>query len=418
MNNSSGHSSISVIGAGVVGLSCALWLLEKGFTVTLIDPEEPGSGTSSGNACTIAEYGCIPVNSPDLFKQLPSLMVSRDSPLSINPLYALSHPLWMLEFLGNCRAHRVQHIIDSLGGLLARTWDGLSPLLDIAGARDLLEDRGFMHVFEHQQDFDQAWPNNKIRREQGARLREISAEEIRELEPNLTKSFVRGLYFEGIHQVLDPLALCKRYADSFQQQGGQLLRAKVTDVREKPDGVQLSFDNAPHINTDKVVIAAGAFTRFIHGLGSVSRKLDTERGYHVLFQNQQQLLSRPVYWHGSGFYATPMNLGLRVAGTVEIAGYNAKQNTRITDYLARKVGEMLELPETPDSTWLGFRPTFPDSLPAIGYAEGSRRLLFATGHHHLGLTLSAITGRIVAELANDEEPTHDVAPFSPGRFQR
>ena len=418
MKLSSKDSSITVIGAGVVGLSCALWLIEKGFTVILVDPDEPGAGTSSGNACTIAEYGCIPVNSPNLFRQLPSLMISRDSPLSINPLYAMSHPLWMLEFLSNCRTHRVQHIIDSLGGLLGRTWEGLSPLLDMAGARDLIEDRGFMHVFQNQRDFDQAWPDNLMRRKQGAKLREIRADEILELEPNLKKPFVRGLYFDGIHQVLDPLALCQRYAESFQQRGGQLVRAKVTRLNENSDGVQLSLENGEQLHSDKVIIAAGAFCRFIDGLGSIAKKLDTERGYHVLFRGYQQLLTRPVSWHGSGFYATPMNLGMRVAGTVEIAGYNQNKNTRITDYLARKAREMLALPETPDSTWLGFRPTFPDSLPAIGYGEGSNRLLYAVGHHHLGLTLSGITGRIVSELAAGEEPVHDIAPFSPSRFQR
>jgi D-amino-acid dehydrogenase len=411
------HSQkIAVIGAGIIGLSCALWLERKGFRVTVIDPEPPGSGTSSGNACTIAEYGCIPVNSPDLFRRLPSLLLAKDSPLTVNLNYALRRPSWLLDFLSNCRASRVEHIIDALGGLLAHTWEGLAPLLDMAGARDLVAERGFMHVYRDQHEFDLAWPANQVRREHGARFTALDAGDIRDLEPKLKPRFERGLLFDGISQVLDPLALCHRYAQLLEQSDGRILRARVVAISEGKDDVSLSLDSGENIAFDQVVVAAGAFSRFIDGLGKLVSRLDTERGYHVLYRDRQQLLSRPVSWHFAGFYATPMNLGLRVAGTVEIAGYHDRQNPRITDYLSRKAAEMLDLPATPDQTWLGFRPTFPDSLPAIGYGAGSSRVIFAVGHHHLGLTLSGITGRLVAELAGGEAPCLDIASFSPSRF--
>jgi len=408
---------IAVVGAGIVGLSCALWLQRKGFRVTVIDPEPPGSGTSSGNACTIAEYGCIPVNSPDLYRRLPSLMLAKDSPLTVSLSYALKRPGWLLDFLSNCRASRVERIVDALGGLLAHTWEGLAPLLDTAGARDLVSERGFMHVYRDQREFDLAWPANQARKEHGARFTALGAGDIRELEPNLKPPFERGLLFDGISQVLDPLALCQRYARQLQHDDASILRARVAAISESTDDVSLSLDGGETIAFDQVVVAAGAFSRFIDGLGKGVSKLDTERGYHVLYRHRQGLLSRPVSWHFAGFYATPMNLGLRVAGTVEIAGYKEKQNRRITDYLSRKAGEMLDLPASPDQTWLGFRPTFPDSLPAIGYGEKSSRIIFAVGHHHLGLTLSGITGRLVAELAGGEAPSTETAAFSPTRFE-
>jgi D-amino-acid dehydrogenase len=412
--NSQTH--IAVIGAGIVGCSCALWLQTKGFKVTLIDPEAPGSGTSSGNACTIATYGCIPVNSPDLFRRLPSLLFSKDSPLSLNLGHVLSHPAWMLEFLINCREHKVARITRLLGKLLAKVYDGLDPLLDMAEARDLLTQQGFMHVYRNDQEFNAMKKSNQARRAQGADFVELDQGDIRELEPNLKIPFERGLLFDSISHVLDPLALCQRYVECFQRNQGQLLRQRALEVIHGDGGVQIQLDNGESIDAERVVIAAGAFSKAIEGIPTQLLKLDTERGYHVQFSNMQHLLNRPVSWHHAGFYATPMNLGLRFAGAVEIAGNHPELNPRIISYLTRKAHEMLELPDKPDQEWLGFRPTCPDALPVIGFSTVSEHIIYAFGHHHLGLTLSGITGKLVAELANGEDPSHNITPFSPRRF--
>jgi len=407
---------IAVIGAGIVGCSCALWLQKKGFAVTLIDPDDPGAGTSSGNACTIAEYGCVPVNSPDLFRRLPSLLFSKDSPLSMDLGYVLSHPAWMIEFLLNCRAQKVARIIRQLGKLLSKVYDGLDPLLDMADARDLLTQNGFMHVYRDQLEFDAAKRANQARREQGTNFVELDQGDIQDLEPNLKIPFERGLLFDSISHVLDPTALCQRYVECFKRNQGQLLRQRALEVIHGTGSVQIRLDNGASIDAERVVIAAGAFSKFIDGIPTRLLKLDTERGYHLQFSNMQHLLSRPVSWQQAGFYATPMNQGMRFAGTVEIAGYKKEKNPRILNYLNRKAHEMLDLPAQPDQEWLGFRPTCPDALPVIGFSTTSEYILYAFGHHHLGLTLSGITGKLIAELANGEEPSHNIAPFSPRRF--
>jgi D-amino-acid dehydrogenase len=407
---------IAVIGAGIVGCSCALWLQKKGFAVTLIDPEDPGSGTSSGNAGTIAEYGCIPVNNPDLLRRLPSLLFSSDSPLSLNPGYVLLHPTWMIEFLMNCRAHKVAQIIQALGKLLAKVHAGLDPLLEMADARDLLTQQGFMHVYLDQREFNAAKRANQARREQGSNFIELDQGDIQDLEPNLKPPFERGLLFDNISHVLDPMALCQRYVECFQRNQGQLLRHRALEVRHGAGSVQIRLDNGECVDAERVVIAAGAFSKFIEGIPTQRLKLDTERGYHVQFSNMQNLLTRPVSWQQAGFYATPMNQGLRFAGTVEIAGYHKEMNPRMLSYLTRKAHEMFELPAQPDEEWLGFRPSCPDALPVIGYSTVSEHILYAFGHQHLGLTLAGITGKLIAELANGEEPSHNIAPFSPRRF--
>jgi D-amino-acid dehydrogenase len=410
------QTRIAVVGAGIVGCSCALWLQRKGFEVILIDPDDPGSGTSSGNACTIAEYGCIPVNSPDLFRRLPSLLFSSESPLSLDLGYALTHPGWMIDFLKNCRERKVNRTIRLLGQLLAKVYDGLDPLLDMADARDLVEQRGFMHVYRDQAEWDAAKRANQARREQGSNFVELDQGDIKALEPNLKAPFEHGLLFDGITQVLDPQALCQRYVECFRQNQGQFLQQRAVAVRHGTESVQIQLDNGENVDAERVVIAAGAFSKSIAGIPMQLLKLDAERGYHVQFSNMQHLLSRPVSWQQAGFYATPMNLGLRFAGTVEIAGLHKEINPRMINYLNRKAHEMLELPEQPDQEWLGFRPTCPDALPVIGYSTTSEYILYAFGHHHIGLTLSGITGKLIAELANGEEPSHNITPFSPRRF--
>jgi glycine/D-amino acid oxidase-like deaminating enzyme len=410
------QTRIAVIGAGIVGCSCARWLQQKGFSVTLIDPEYPRSGTTSGNAGTNADYGCVPVNSPSIFKRLPSLLTSKESPLSLNLGYALSNPSWMIQFLRNCRAKKVEHTIQQLGELLAKTYEGLDPLLDMAEARDLMRQNGCMSVYRNEQEFQTAMPSNLARRAQGVNFTELDRADIQALEPGLKLPFERGLLFEAASHVINPQALCQRYFECFLRNQGEYIPQRAVSIEQVDGSVQLRLDNGGNLQVSHIVIAAGAFSKSIEGIQMNSLPLDTERGYHVQFSNHQHLLTRPVAWNAGGFYATPMEHGIRFAGTVEIAGYGKAHNPRNIAFLTRKAHEMFDLPAKPDQEWLGYRPTMPDALPVIGYSIGSKNVLLAFGHHHIGLTLAGITGKLIAELVNGEEPSHNIQPFSPGRF--
>jgi len=222
--------------------------------------------------------------------------------------------------------------------------------------------------------------------------------------------------FDQAGQVINPQSLTTSYLDCFQKNQGRYVKQRALAVAHEKDAVRIILDNGESLDADRVVIAAGAFSRQIEGTGAHRLPLDTERGYHVQYAGMQSLLNRPVSWNEAGFYATPMDEGLRIVGTVEIAGYHETKNPRNINYLIRKGQEMFDLPERPDQEWLGFRPTFPDALPVIGYSVMSEYVLFAFGHHHLGLTLSGITGKLIAELINHEEPSLNIRPFSPRRF--
>lgn len=411
------HKIVVVVGAGIVGTSCALWLQKKGFSVVLIDPEKPGSGTSSGNACTIADYGCVPVNSPTIFRRLPSLMFSKDSPLSVDSGYAISHLPWLLQFLANCRSARVARITRILGKLLKKTYQGLDPLIEMSGSRHLLSQQGCMYVYKTEREFENARASNQVRRDQGVEFTELNAGGISELEPAIKLPFVKGLLFDRASHVVNPQTLTTRYFECFLANQGRYINQQVLEIDHKRDSLTVILKNGETLDADRVVIAAGAFSAQIKGTGAHRLPLDTERGYHLQYAGRQNLLNRPVSWNEAGFYATPMDQGLRFAGTVEIAGYGKTMNPRNLDYLLRKSREMFDLPDTPDQEWLGFRPTFPDALPAIGYSPHSEYILFAFGHHHLGLTLAGITGKLIAELLNQEDLSHNIDAFSPRRFR-
>ena len=411
------NTSIAVVGAGIVGCSCALWLQKKGYNVILIDPEKPGSGTSSGNACTIADYGCVPVNSPDIFRNMPSLMFSENSPLSVNFGYAIRHMPWMKSFLSNCRASKVAHISRSLGQILQKTYDGLEPLIEYCDAESLLSRHGCMYVYRTEEDFRKASASNQIRADHGFKFTELDSDDIRQLEPGIKLDFAKGLLFSDATQVVNPQSLSTRYFETLLKNGGTYLAHSVKAISHENAGLSIQLEQSDNIKVDQAIIAAGAFSTQIRGVGTSQLPLNTERGYHVEYQGQQSLLNRPVCWNTAGFYATPTDKALRFAGTVEIAGYHNTNNSRNIRHLINHSQQMFDLPEQPDTDWLGFRPTFPDALPVIGPSPVSERVIYAFGHQHIGLTLAGITGKLVAELINNEPLSHDIEPFSPHRFR-
>ncbi len=401
---------IAIAGAGIVGMSAALWAQMRGHQVLLIDPNSPGSGASSGNGCTLATYACLPVNDPAVLASLPRLMFDPNSPLAISYLHALTHPRWMLSFLANCRAKRAQEIAGSLANLLAHADGGLNPLIAEAGAEDLLVARGQLSVWSTKDGARGAVAGLELRRSHGVHFEELSATEATSLEPGLALPIERAVFYPGARHVRDPEELVRRLHARFTALGGKTLCSRVSSVRTGDGGVRVTADG-DIIHVGRAVIASGALSKQIVGSGAERLPLGTERGYHLMFEAEGHRLSRPIGWAEGGFYAVPMARGLRLAGTVEIAALGAKANPRRLSYLARRGAELLgHLPE-PSSSWLGFRPTMPDSLPVIGFSSESDRIIHAFGHQHLGLTLGGITGRIVVDLAEGRQPELPINGF-------
>ena len=405
-----------VTGAGIVGMSTALWAQKQGLKTLLFDPNLPGSGTTYGSACTIATYACIPVNNPSIFSSLPFLLTSRESPLSFNLWHGLKNPRWMLSFLNNCRAAKVKRISEELGQFLIHTDTGLDPLIAEAKAEDLIVSNDCLYVWSSRAGYENALASNAMRREQGVMFDELSPDEVRQLEPNLQQPIHCGLHFKGARHVTNPQELVNLMQKRFEALGGTYQPQRV--VRCEPDdtGVTVYLGDGTTVRADRMALTAGARANRIEGTGAENFPLGTERGYHILYRNHGNQISRPVGWAEAGFYATPMAHGLRIAGTVEINAIDAVFNTKCTDYLKRKSNEMFAGLGEPNDVWLGHRPTMPDSLPVIGLSPSSKRVIFAFGHQHIGLTLGGITGRIVTDLAQGKTPCCSISGFTPERF--
>ncbi|QND65359.1 FAD-binding oxidoreductase [Mesorhizobium loti] len=408
---------IAIVGAGVVGLATALRLAADGREVLLIDPNEPGSGASSGNAGTIAEYACMPVGTPAVLRALPKLLLNPDSPFSLRWPALLQLAPWLVRFMRQSLPAATRANALALAGLLA---DALPAWEEMAGAADLgglLRRNGCLYLYRRESDFAAGAGGRAMRAGFGIHQEILKSDEVAALEPGLPASGTRGLYFPDSMNVTDPKAVMQRLLGAATARGVSVTQAEITGLQVEAGGVQLRGPGF-RIKAGTVVIAAGARSRALAAQAGDRIPLETERGYHLEFQIDAPLLTRPVCPVDLGFYLTPMTGRLRVAGTVELGGLTAPPNPRRLALLDRGVRQIFPKLGSPSSQWLGFRPSLPDSRPVIGPSYGSSRVIHAFGHGHLGLTLAPITARLVADLIGGRGDPARLAPFAADRFGR
>ncbi|HLZ68089.1 MAG TPA: FAD-dependent oxidoreductase [Aliidongia sp.] len=407
---------VAVVGAGVVGLATALHLTDAGREVALIDPNEPGSGASYGNAGTLADYGCVPVGNPGVLRKLPRLLFDGDSPFSLRWAALSALAPWLIRFLrqsgpGRARANAVA-LADLLGEALP-AWQELAAEANVAA---LFRQNGCLYLFRGAGDFDDKALDHRLRAELGMRQQVLNPAEVAALEPALPPIAGHGVFFPDAVHVTDPAALTQALHRVLEGRGTALHRVAVSLLEAEPDGRIRLEGPGLSLLARNVVIAAGAWSRPLARQAGDRIPLDTERGYHLEFATPSPLLSRPVCPVELGFYLTPIQGRLRVAGTVELGGLRAPPNRRRLALLERGARQLFPHLGAPSGEWLGFRPSMPDSLPVIGRSRATPNLVYAFGHGHLGLTLAAVTGRLVAGLMNGRANSDRLAPFAAGRF--
>jgi glycine/D-amino acid oxidase-like deaminating enzyme len=407
---------VAVIGAGAVGCSCALWNQEAGFKVALIDKSSPTDAASYGNAGIFSMTGFAPINSPGLIRRLPKLMFGHDTPLSIDWVYALTHLPWMMKFLRACSAEKVAHITEQLANITNHVEAGFMPLAKRARADDLVKNIASIYIYSTREYFDGDAASIENRRRLGANIDVIEEDEVREMEPHLRAPVYKALRSNDNQFISNPGEYVQRLKNRFTADGGEQINAAALSCAEEGEKVHVRLDNGSTLTCNKLVIAAGAHSRKIIGSGAEDLPLDTERGYHVVYHRAQARITGPIGWSSGGLYASPMDNGLRIAGTVELAGLDKPPSPHRIRYISRMADKMFASLGEPDEVWMGFRPTLPDSLPVIGVAPGKRNILLAFGHQHLGLTMSGITGRVIADLAQGRAPNFDISGYSPNRF--
>ena len=414
---SSPERSVTVVGAGIVGICTALYLQREGRAVTLIDRNQPGEGTSYGNAGVIATGSVIPVGTPGILKKVPKMLFDPLAPLSIRWSYLPQITPWLLRLLWSSRPERVEEISKVLHSISGPALEHYEPLLADAGAGELVGRLGSLYVFLSEEEMQEAEPGIELRRRRGIPLEVLSAAELRQMQPALRGDVAGAIFVPNAAHCVDPLGLSQTLARHFVERGGTMLQEHVLGFRIGPDGPShVSTDRARH-PVDDVVITAGAFSRaFAENLGS-KIPLDTERGYHVQMPNPGVEVRLPMLIPSQGFAVTPMAGGLRCAGTVELGGLDAPPNYARADVILKHAKDLLPgLEDSGVERWMGHRPSIPDSLPVISASPRFRNVFFGFGHGHLGLTLAAVTGRLIADLVAGREPGIDIGPFRADRF--
>lgn len=412
---------VAVIGGGVIGVCSASLLLKHGFDVTIVEPDDIAGGSSFGNAGCLNPSSVVPMSMPGNLSKVPGWLGDPLGPLSIRWPYLPKIAPWLLRFLKAGSRENVEKQAAALGGLLRDSPLAYLPLVENAGARDLLRRDGHLMAYLSRADFDAdalAW---QLRERNGIAYSVLENEALWEREPALSRSYRLGVLLPGNGHTVNPQRFVRALADAFVRDGGRIRRARVQDF-ELVDGrlTGLRTDDGL-LAADRAVVAAGARSRPLAKKLGDAIPLDTERGYHVVISNPEASPRLPILDTAGKFVATPMETGLRLAGTVEFAGLEAAPDWRRARNLLT-LGKRLfpglrdSYPESRLSLWMGFRPSMPDSLPVIGYARRSRDVVYAFGHGHVGMAAGATTGQLVTDLMAGTTPRLPVEPFSPQRF--
>ncbi|MBO0902450.1 NAD(P)/FAD-dependent oxidoreductase [Jiella sonneratiae] len=420
-NRSSPPASVPdviVVGAGVIGLSAALMATFRGLSVTVLDREGPAAGASAGNAGGFAFTEILPLASPGIMRKAPKWLADPLGPLSIPPAYAHRIAPWMLRFWRASSPARFAAATAAQTALNDLSRAELEAFLGETGTLAMLRKDGCLEVYESEAEFCAALPGWRARAEHGIDFRHLSAGEMAELQPGLSPRFTHGSFMPGWYSIADPRDYVLALAERLRALGGRIERDEVRALRPTETGVEIVSDGGSR-QARHVVLAAGAFShRIARSLGE-RIPLETERGYNTTLPPGAFDLKVQITFGGHGFVVSRLSSGIRVGGAVELAGLDRPPNFRRAEAMLKKATAFLPGLDPRDGRqWMGFRPSLPDSLPAIGPSRASRQIVHAFGHGHLGLTQSVGTARLVADLLTGRDPPIALAPFSPGRFRR
>ena len=409
-------SSVGVVGAGIQGICIALFLIKKGFKVTLIDRDDPGKHSASyGNAGHFSPYASVPINRPDILVDIPSMLLSSTGPLSLKWNYVPKMIPWFFKFIKKCSKKNMMHTakyMHQILNLAISSYDELFQEIDISG---LVESKGIIYFWTNK-DLKSRELEINIRNELGVKQQLLTPQEIHDLEPHIKKIYHGGVLYPSARHTRNPKKILLKLFNLFLKKGGIFKKQNINTIDFSSDKKPIIKTNSDSYTFDKAVLACGAFSKKFTDQAGEKIPLDTERGYHIHFKAQDHLLSRPVIFLNRGFGITPMEQGLRVVGTVEFGGLDNPPSKKRILNLANNARYLFpELTEHYDE-WLGFRPTLPDYLPIIGPSKKYQNLFYSFGHQHLGWTLGAITGKIVAGMIAKENTNLNLEPYSSQRF--
>jgi D-amino-acid dehydrogenase len=407
---------VAVIGAGIVGVSTAIWLRRAGAEVTLIDRNAPGTGTSHGNAGILAACSMVPVTSPGLIRKAPGMLMNRDFPLFMRWSYLPRLLPWLRKYLSHASDADTRRIAEGLTHIVGDSVEQHKSLCDDLGLGHWVQDSDYCFAYRSRADFEAERYTWELREAAGFTPEVIEGPAVQEYEPTLGPDITCVAKMKNHGYIRSPGGYVQALAKAFEGMGGTILEAEVKDVTIVSDRMESIETNAGTITCDDLVIATGVWSKPLMQKLGLNIPLEAERGYHIVFEGATGGPNRPFMIASGKFVATPMEQGLRCAGIVEFGGLEAGPSQAPLKLLRRQVRQAFpNLKATSEIEWLGHRPAPSDSLPLIGQI-GQSRVFTAFGHHHIGLTGGPKTGRLVAGLITGQQVNTDLRPYDPQRF--
>ncbi len=410
---------IGIVGAGVIGVTVAHALVRDGHEVRIFDADGIASGASAGNAGAFAFSDIIPLATPGILRQAPKWLFDPLGPLSIRPGYAAQILPWMMRFARASMPDRYAAARDAQAALMRLSQAALDRLLAGVDGEHLIRREGQLQIYDTVAQFRASQPGWREREAAGIRFDRLTSHDaICEIQPGLSERFTQAVFTPDWINTTDPKLWVEHIAADLTRHGGEVQRAAVRRIRPDEGAMILDTDDGP-ARFDRVVLAAGAQSGALLGPLGVKLPLETERGYNTTLPAGAFDIRTHVSFAAHGFVVTRIGEGVRVGGAVELGGLNLPPNMKRAEALLAKAKDFLPDLDTEGGTqWMGFRPSMPDSLPVIGAAPGHPGLMLAFGHGHLGLTQSAGTAELAADLIAGRTPSIDPAPYRPGRFLR
>ena len=424
-NGASTNRDITIVGAGIIGLACALSLSRQGWRVRVLDKQAPGMGASYGNAGHMATEQVFPIADTSILMRLPKMLMDPTGPLRLDWRHFPKALPWFARLLWNLRSTPYQASVAGLRALNESSLAAWRRLLDDINGRHLMKEDGSFLVYEQEHSRESIDALQTRMASQQVAAEYWRGDAIRDIAPQLSERIQGGLFFPDTAHVVDPWQVANALAQAARTHGVQFQQDDVVSGEVDAQCVSLRLANSPTVRTNKVLVACGAHSAALTAaLTGINVPLDTERGYHLMLPREQGRLPVAITSLERRFIMTPMDDGLRLAGTVEFAGLDRPPNMdrawKLQQLSQGLFQDDLDIAEA--SPWMGFRPSLPDSLPIIDSAKDGKVLL-AFGHHHLGLTQAAVTAELITHLAIEgDNPTsantHSVLDLRPYRLRR
>ena len=393
----SNSPAVAVIGAGIVGTCIAYLLVKRGARVTLIDRDEPGHGASFGNSGAISPGSVAPLAMPGIARTVPGMLLDPESPLFLPLAYLPRATPWLMKFVASSSPARVAQSGARLAALHAGAIEAHQAMTHEVGVPELFMRRGHLHLYPDEKALAKEAGGWRMRREHGFGFERIERDGILALEPGVGERYRIGIFMADHATIRNPFRYVQAIARAFAARDGEIVRADVRGLVPHGDGWNVDLSGVAR-RFDQVVVAGGAWSKFLLDPLGIRLAIESQRGYHVQFQGASDTVSRTVVLADRKVFVTPMEQGLRVGGTVEIAGLVRAADMRRAAVLKRIVRETFRgLEDVPAEEWMGHRPCMPDSVPVVGAAPGRRGLWLAVGHGHLGLTDSINTGQRISD---------------------